>query len=188
MQKTEVIYDALASISRNDLAHGSDILNKEYPFKPFETATRNYTIRQKMAQFIADGFIDIYSGDRLVNPGALKVLSAFYPKEFPYQAHWKTTETHIAYWELIPTIDHIVPISLGGVDSKENWATTSMMHNSIKNNWTLDQLQWKIYPKGDIQEWDGLTQLFVEVVSHNEYLLKDNYIKDWYRISKDLKI
>ena len=42
--------------------------------------------------------------------------------------------------------------ALGGADSEENWATTSMLHNSIKNNWTLEQLNWKLYDAGNYEE------------------------------------
>ncbi|MCI5620657.1 MAG: hypothetical protein MR355_03720 [Lachnospiraceae bacterium] len=40
---------------------------------------------------------------------------------------------------------------------------TSMLHNSIKNNWTLEQLNWKLHEAGDYKEWDGLTSLFVNI-------------------------
>ena len=70
-------------------------------------------------------------------------------------------ECHSAYWELVPTIDHIIPIAIGGEDNPSNYATTSMLHNSVKSNWTLEQLNWKLYPTGDINEYDGLTGLFV---------------------------
>ena len=39
-------------------------------------------------------------------------------------------ECHSAYWELVPTIDHIIPIAIGGEDNLSNYATTSMLHNS----------------------------------------------------------
>ncbi|MBQ3049618.1 MAG: HNH endonuclease [Oscillospiraceae bacterium] len=106
------------------------------------------------------------------------------PEKFPYHPHWKMDECHNAYWELIPTVDHIYPIALGGEDSEENYATTSMLHNSIKNNWTLEQLQWTLYPAGNYDEWDGLTNLFILLVEQNKELLKDAYIKRWYAISK----
>lgn len=102
-----------------------------------------------------DGVIDRYSGERLLNPGILKILSAYFPKEFPYQFHWKMTDTHVAYWELIPTIDYVYPIARGGVDDPSNWVTTSMLHNQVKNNWTLDQLNWNLYSAGDIQSVPG---------------------------------
>ena len=71
----------------------------------------------------------------------------------------------------------------GGADSEENWATTSMLHNSIKNNWTLEQLNWKLYAAGNYEEWDGLTGVFVELVEKDESLLDDTYIKKWYHLS-----
>lgn len=139
-----------------------------------------------MEQFIRDGFIDRYTGQKLLNPGILKVLSVCFPNEFPFHPHWKMTETHIAYWELSPTIDHIYPIAKGGHDDKNNWVTTSMKNNSIKSNYTIDEIHWKLYPQGDIDIWDGLSKTFIKLVDNNKELLKDNYIKTWYNISKKL--
>lgn len=87
-------------------------------------------------------------------------------------------------WEFIPTVDHIYPVALGGVDSKENWATTSMLHNSIKSNWTLNQLNWKLYDAGKYSDYDGLTELFIKLVEADNELMKDAYIKKWYKLSK----
>ena len=107
------------------------------------------------------------------------------PKAFPYQAHWKTEECHIAYWEYQPTIDHIYPVSLGGADSKENWATTSMMNNSAKSNFTLEQLNWTLKAKGDIRDWDGLSRMFVDIVENNQSLLSVERIKNYYVATKE---
>ena len=81
------------------------------------------------------------------------------------------------------TLDHIFPIALGGSDDKENWTTTSMLHNSIKSNWTLKQLNWKLYESGDFKVYDGLTSLFVQLVEADEALLNDSYIYRWYHLS-----
>ena len=59
-----------------------------------------------------------------------------------------------------------------------------MLHNSIKNNWTLEQLNWKLYAAGNYEDWDGLTGVFVELVEKDESLLEDVYIKKWYHLSK----
>lgn len=136
-----------------------------------------------MEQFVRDGFIDRYSGQKLVNPGILKVLSFYMPEAFPYHSHWKMAECHHAYWELVPTVDHIYPAALGGTDTIENRATTSMLHNSIKSNWTLKQLGWKLYEAGDYAQYDGLTGLFIKLVSGDEGLLRDDYIRRWYKLS-----
>ena len=140
---------------------------------------------QKMKQFLKDGFVDRYTGEKLLNPGVLKVISYYFPTEFPYHPHWKMDQTHIAYWELIPTIDHIYPVAKGGHDDEENWVTTSMKNNSIKSNYTIDEIHWKLYPKGDIADWDGLTSLFLKLIEKDEELLKDNYIKSWYKVSSN---
>ncbi len=180
MRKAEIIEKISERLIDEDKDGAKGIISDEYSFTVLKRDSRTYTVKQKMEQFTRDGFIDRYSGEKLVNPGMLKVISVYFPDEFPYHPHWKTTETHQAYWELVPTIDHIIPIANGGKDVPENWATTSMLNNSIKSNWTLEQLRWQRYPRGKIEEWDGLSYDFVEIVSMDGNLLKDNYIKKWY--------
>lgn len=183
-EKSEIILEVAVNILKDDKIKAREIINCEYPHKYFEVEKRTYTMVQKMEQFIKDGFIDRYTGQKLLNPGMLKVISYYFPEEFPYQSHWKMTETHRAYWDLIPTLDHIYPIAQGGHDDEKNWVTTSMKNNSIKSNYTIDEIHWKLYPQGKISEWDGLTKLFMEIVEANEELLKDAYIKSWYTVSK----
>ena len=134
-------------------------------------------------QFVRDGFIDRYSGKRLLHPGMLKVLSFYYPEDFPYHPHWKVSESHVAYWELCPTIDHVRPIAAGGRDEPANWVTTSMMNNAVKSNWTLEQLQWRLHPPGSMADWDGLTSVFLDIVRKDGTLLDDGYIRKWYMVS-----
>ena len=181
--KGEVLKRVAINLLSQNKSEAIKIIQNDYPFVYSPCEKRMYTDKQKIKQFIKDGFIDRYSGQRLVNPGLLKVISYYLPNVFPYHPHWKMDECHNAYWELIPTVDHIHPIALGGTDSEENYATTSMLHNSIKNNWTLEQLQWTLYPAGDYTEWDGLTNLFIKLVEQDKELLKDTYIKRWYVLS-----
>jgi hypothetical protein len=161
-------------------------VNEEYKFDNIDVKVRKYTEKQKIKIFFRDGFIDRYNGNQLLNPGVLKVFSVYYPKEFPYHKNWKMDETHRAYWELLPTIDHIKPISIGGEDSEYNLVTTSMINNSIKSNWTLKELGWELISPGSIKEWDGLTSIFISIIEKDKELLKDNYIAKWYRLSKSM--
>lgn len=94
------------------------------------------------------------------------------------------TETHITYWKSIPTIDHIYPIAKGGEDNENNWVTTSMKNNSIKSNYTIDDIHWKLYLRGNISDWDGLTAIFIRLVENDKVLLKAYYIKSWYKVSQ----
>ena len=184
VDKSAIIENIAKLLLLEDEAGARKIIEEEYPHKVVEIEKRTYTMAEKMEQFLKDGFVDRYTGERLLNPGILKVISNYLPEEFPFHPHWKMTETHNAYWELIPTIDHIYPIAKGGHDNKDNWVTTSMKNNSIKSNYTIDEINWKLYPKGNLNEWDGLTKQFVELVDNNKELLCDNYIKNWYILSK----
>ena len=108
-EKSDVISSIIDMLIDNNKISAKSIIINEYPHKIYNIEKRTYTISQKMQQFIDDGFIDRYTGEKLLNPGILKVLSVYFPDEFPFHPHWKMTETHIAYWELVPTIDHIYP-------------------------------------------------------------------------------
>lgn len=185
MLNIEAIKQASDSLTLGNIETAKEIINNNYPFIPIKKESRSYTVHQMMEQFCRDGFIDRYSGEKLVNPGMLRVISEKMPTEFPYQAHWKTDECHIAYWDFQPTVDHIYPIALGGADSPENWASTSMINNAAKSNFTLEQLGWTLKPIGNIHQWDGLSNQFIKTVESDPALLKVKRIKDWYIATKE---
>ena len=190
MEQFDVKIRAIEKASEGILNGASEkaatVIREEYPFTPIKKETRSYTAQQMTGQFFRDGFIDRYFGTRLVNPGMLRVLSERLPEDFPYQAHWATDKCHLAYWDLQPTIDQIYPIALGGADEPSNWATTSMKGNLSKSNFTLEQLGWKLYPAGDIANWDGLSAIFVRCVKKDVSLLKVAGIAKWYKPTKRL--
>ena len=107
-----------------------------------------------------DGFIDRYSGDRLIFLPVFRILSAVLPSDFPYHPNWKTDVTHPAYWEIAATVDHLVPVTRGGTDDESNLIATSMAHNFAKMNWTLEELGWHLRRPGDLQKSDGLIHWF----------------------------
>lgn len=182
-EKTEIIENIVRLLLNGQKDKAKALIRNEYPHNIYNVKKRSYTIAQKMEQFCRDGFIDRYTGHKLLNPGILKVITYYFPTEFPYQTHWKMTETHMAYWELTPTVDHIYPIARGGYDNPDNWATTSMKNNSIKSNWSLDEIHWQLHPPGSMEDWDGLTSVFLKIVDQNIELLNDEYIKTWYKAS-----
>ena len=155
------------------------IIIKNLKFKPLDNAGRGYTEVEKTKVFRDDGFMDRYSGEKLVYPPALRILSYLMPKEFPFHKNWKMSECHIAYWELVPTIDHKKPVSRGGEDEYKNWITTSQLGNSAKSNWTLEELGWKLKASGNLKNWDGMLVWFMEYVKENK-MQKVSYIKNWY--------
>lgn len=178
-----IIKAACEYLNNDQVEVARNLLENKYPFEYKEYNKRSCTLKQSLDIFVRDGFIDRYSGDKLIFPGALKILSEIFPDEFPYHKNWKMSECHIAYWELVPTIDHIVPIARGGADNEENWICTSFIKNAAKSNFTIEELDWKIIPAGDIEEWDGMLMWFVSYIKEHKLLLKDNYIKKWFDVA-----
>jgi HNH endonuclease len=141
---------------------------------------RRYSVRRMLAAFTRDGFVDRYSGVRLVCVAALRLISKRLPDEFPFQTNWRTDTCHFAFWDLAPTIDHILPVSRGGTDDESNWATTSMLRNSAKANFTLEELGWSLCPRGDTKDWDGLLGWFIDQANADRTILDDRYLRQWF--------
>jgi hypothetical protein len=156
-----------------------DFANEKYPFIEKTPQKRQYSKYQMCRVFLNDGFIDRYSGDKLIFPGLIKILTIEFPDIFKYHRNWKMSETHLIYWELFPTIDHLIPIARGGHDNENNWITTSMVHNSAKSNWTIEEIGWNLHDKGQLDNWDGLIHYFIDLTNKKPDYEKDNYIKDW---------
>jgi hypothetical protein len=157
-----------------------EVARQRCPFVPRTKTPRKYTLLDATRVFIRDGFIDRYSGQRLVFPGVLRLLSEMLRERFPFHPNWRTDVTHPAYWYLFPTIDHIDPVSKAGLDDDENWVTTSQLRNSAKGNWTIKELGWPDFPGGRFEEWDGLLVWFIDYVRAHPEQLKRPYLKTWY--------
>jgi hypothetical protein len=140
-----------------------------------------------MEIFLRDGFVDGYSGDRLIFPGALRLISKKLPKAFPYHSAWKMDECHIAYWDLYPTIDHMIPFAKKGKHEKDNWVLTSQLRNSLKSHWTLEELGWKICPHETLKKWDGMTRWFLDFIDKDKSPLENKSIKDWYKVADQFR-
>ncbi len=175
-----IIESVCQQIESGNLADAARIISAEYPFHPVQRSTRQTSLPTVTRIFLRDGFIDRYRGTRLIFPPVLRLISHYFPGEFPYHKNSKMSEGHMAYWELFPTVDHILPVARGGLDREENLVCCSMLTNSIKSNWTLEQLQWQLYPPGHVQEWDGMLQWFIRYVQTEPKLLTIPYIKRWH--------
>lgn len=165
-----------------DAKRASEIIRNEYPFEKPEQSKRTYSMEEMIDLFIRDGFIDRYSGDKLIHPGILRILSELLGDGiFPYHPHWKTTDCHPAYWKYHPSVDHISPVCLGGKDDRSNWVTTSFSRNQLKGNTPLEQIGWELKPRGDFKDWDGLTHDFLALYEAYPKLHEVQRIKQWYQ-------
>ena len=182
--KAEIINEICKALTNGEKEKARDVILGKYPFTPFLLGKRNYSEYKKTKVFIRDGFIDRYTGNRLIFPPVLKLISNELPEEFPYHKNGKMDRCHFAHWELYPSIDHINPIARGGPDSEDNWVTTSMIRNSAKSNWTIEELEWEIHPPGNFEDWDGLLQWFFDFVNIKPNILEDSSIKKWHNPAK----
>ena len=160
------------------------MLRQYYPFAPEEVTTRRYGPVESTRVFVCDGFIDRYTGARLIFPPVLRIVSAVLPSGFPFHPNWKTTATHPAFWEVGATVDHLVPVTRGGADDESTWVTTSMVRNSAKMNWTLDELGWTLHPPGDVREWDGMMHWFLEYTETHPETLPCCSAQQWHRAAE----
>jgi len=156
-----------------------DLANENYPFIHISPQKRQYSKYQMCKVFLRDGFLDRYSGDKLLFPGLIKILTIEFPEIFRYHRNWKMSDTHMIYWDLFPTVDHLIPIARGGQDNESNWITTSMIHNSAKSNWTIEEIGWTLHDKGQLDNWDGLVDYFMDLTNMNPDYEKDKYISYW---------
>ncbi|PZM80160.1 MAG: HNH endonuclease [Candidatus Margulisiibacteriota bacterium] len=171
-------------LDNTQLEEAGRLIDADYPFIPITKTSRQYTPRQMTDIFVRDGFIDRYRGTKLVYPPALRLISHYLPKTFPYHKNGKMDMGHIAFWELFPTIDHVIPISRGGEDTRNNWVCCSMITNSMKSNWLLEELGWELNDPGKLSDWDGMFSWFKAHVTKNPSLLTMSYIKTWYNAAK----
>ncbi len=184
--KADVIGRVCEALASGQGAEAQAIARAEYPFEPTLSSKRRYSEAASLRMFLRDGFIDRYSGRRLVFPGTLRLLSILLPDEFPAHVNWKMSESHLMFWELFPTIDHVEPVSRGGVDAEENWVTTSMLRNQAKSSWTVDELGWRLLPIEGLDRWDGLMAWFLDYASQQPEILDNSYLSRWHRVARRL--
>jgi len=179
--KASVVEKVLAVLDTGNALEATNIAKHEYPWSPLKVPTRKMPQKRALSVFIKDGFIDRYSGSRLIFPGTLLLLGRILPDAFPAHETWRVSETHDVYFDLWPVVDHVAPVSRGGDDNESNFVTTSNLNNDVKSSWTLEQLGWKLHPPGKMSEWDGLMTWFLTYASSNPEILENRTISGWYK-------
>ena len=197
--KHEVIRDVCYAIDEGDLDKAKRILSERYPFVPLKhyysgakpvkevaptntsekRTRRSISEAEKLEVYIRDGFTDRYSRQKLVHPQVLEIISYYLPKDFPATYHAPLDRTHIAYYDLWPSLEHIEPFSRGGSETMDNFVTTSWVNNLIKGDYSLDEIGERLLPAGDMAEWDGLYGWFQNHTAKNPDLMQK--VKDYFR-------
>jgi hypothetical protein len=190
--KHEIIKEVCDHIGTGKIRDACLLIQEKYPFDFHEKPKSKLTDQEAYEIFQRDHFIDQYSGDRLVFIPTLRLINLKLGDEFfPYHPHGKMSKCHIAFWEMIPSLDHVIPLARGGTDEKLNIVTTSMLRNSIKANWTLEELHWVRVETMNFPNWDGQVKWFIDYYDKNQkdFHLYQNfsYFKHWYVIATNSK-
>ena len=184
----EKVCEKLKQKKFDDFRDAKKIINDECPFDPIKKEKReDFTPEFKTELLWRDGFIDRYSTTRekLIHPMVLRIFSKCMKDDFPYDSHWNMETTHIAYYQLYPSFDHIIPNARGGTNKKNNLVCTSYLRNQAKGGFTPEELGWEVQPEGNHNEWDGMTKWFMEYVEENK-MEKINNIEKWYNAARNL--
>jgi hypothetical protein len=93
IDKSLVIAAVCQALGNGAIDGAKNLLKRDYPFAPQLTTRRQYGPLESTRVFIRDGFIDRYTGERLVFPPVLRVISVSLPADFPFHPNWKTNVT-----------------------------------------------------------------------------------------------
>ena len=97
MDRTQTIANVCRAVADDALDEAASLLRRDYPFAPEAVTKRRYGPVESTRVFVRDGFLDRYTGDRLVFPPVLRLLSIVLPRDFPFHPNWKT-ESFPARW------------------------------------------------------------------------------------------
>ena len=154
----EPLRAAAKAVASGALADGALQLQAITP-PAFEVAPRptlNATAR--VAIWRRDSFCCRYCGVRTIPECVLRLLGLVFPDLFPWHPNWRGGHTHPAIPLLSAEVDHIEPGSRGGPWlAAENLVVTCPRCNSVKSDYTLEELGWTLLDVAH-PEWDGLTR------------------------------
>jgi len=163
-------------LSSGDLETAARIADQELATPSGLKYHRRYTPKEETRLFLRDGFIDRFSGDRLVFPPVLFLVSLHLKTQFPYHSDLQPPGCHPMYWDLKPTIVQVAPDTQGHLPrpTDPNWITTSIRRAAIKGNQAAQTLGWALFPPGNAAKWDGLLPWFMEFAEKtNEFKSQD---------------
>ena len=90
------IAETCVALSEGNFDKGREIISEKYPHKKPLKPRKSFTKKEQLKIFLRDGFIDRYSGDPLIFPGVLCILSCLVSDVFPYHAHGNMAKCHQA--------------------------------------------------------------------------------------------
>ena len=119
--------------------------------------------------FNRDNWTCKYCGDPVFFAPTLKLLENKSPGHGYYQGHGKDGEMLELFRTKWASVDHINPVTKGGKNSFDNYATACMDCNLILNNKVENKPKPDKINQDNIgTNWDGLFSLYDELSSEND--------------------
>ena len=72
--KASIVEEVTAALDGGNSSEATNIAKRNYPWTAVEAPKRKMTQKRALSVFMKDGFIDRYSGSKLIFPGTLLVL------------------------------------------------------------------------------------------------------------------
>lgn len=82
---------------------------------------------------------------------------------------------HLSLWAWFPATNYIHPHAYGGLNTLDNYVTTSLLTNGANGAATSEELGRDLPPPGNIGKWDSLTSWFLEEAKADQALRADPY-------------
>ena len=82
MDKIEALREVGRHLLEDERKEAASVLDRHYPFIPVPMTKRRYTLFDRTRTFVSDGFIDRYTGERLVYPPCFESSRKRFPKHF----------------------------------------------------------------------------------------------------------
>nr|WP_246803763.1 HNH endonuclease signature motif containing protein [Cellulomonas hominis] len=91
----------------------------------------------------------------------LRLLSRLHPAALPYQANWRAGVAHPVYAALSATLDHVVPVALGGHSLDEaNLVCACWSCNLRKADLRMADAGFELTLEPSHRDWDGLSSSY----------------------------
>lgn len=130
------------------------IHEKKEPNKP------SVSEKDKFIVFRKNKYQCSYTGIKLITHPIIELLSYILPNEFPYNnppngSDKDEKNTHLLVWALWPSVDHIIPVSKGGLNMLDNYTIANSKVNMFKAKFHHEEIGLEMKKHQD-SEWNGL--------------------------------
>jgi len=113
-----------------------------------------------------DNWVCRYCNEPVIFAPTLKILDSLSPKHGYYHAHGDENYMIPRFARAWASVDHVVPFSKGGEDTKDNLVTACWRCNNTISNQTESEGKPKLKPINKITaktDWDGMASLYLKL-------------------------